>query len=190
MASIGNRKPKSSYKELLKLDREDNVGLTSTLVPVSAGDGTVSPLSLASNAVAFHGSEWPATGETAGRFLRVSTTAGKLEWAEVATTQPINSYFPGTISPMVGTARWYAGKILTIKSVFLSISTSPSQDLVIDVKKNGISVFGSGTKPTIVTGANISSVMSLNISMIATDFLTIDIVSGNGSDLAVRFEYQ
>jgi len=99
------------------------------------------------------------------------------------------SFFPGAIAPMTGTVRWYPGRAVTLTSVFMMITTAPSQTLTIDVKKNGTSIH-TGAKPSIVSGGNISSMIPLAVSMTASDFLTIDILNGNGSDLAVRIEYK
>lgn len=99
------------------------------------------------------------------------------------------SFFPGAVTPMTGTARWYPGRPVTLTSVFMMVTGTPTSTLTIDVKKNGTSIH-TGAKPSINAGSNTSSMIPLSVSMTGSDYLTIDIVSGNGSDLAVRIEYK
>jgi hypothetical protein len=193
MTTLQNRSPKDSFKELLKINSQGRgFGLDSTLRTVEGGDATASPLQLATDKIAFHGKQWPTTGgSTPGSILQVSSDATKLEWVtKVNSPQLTTSFFPGLISSSIGTIRWYPGKSVTLQSVFMAITTAPSSQLVIDVKKSGVSIFGAGAKPTIAATSNTSTIIPLSVSMASNEYLTIDILSGNGSDLMVRFEYQ
>ena len=193
MTTLKNRKPKDSYKELLKINSVPGSGVDSSLRSVEDGDGTMTPMKIASDKIAFHDKQWPTSGGPAGAFLKVNAAdTTKLEWAVQEIIVPVlttTSFFPGVIEAMTGTIRWYPGKVVTLKSVFISVSSAPSNAITIDVLKSGVSIFP-GTKPTIASGNFASTLMALNVSMTGSDYLTIDILGGNGSDLSVRLEYQ
>lgn len=127
----------------------------------------------------------------AGTNITIDSSTGTISATtpqSTPTNQITTSFFPGSITPMTGTVRWYAAKSLTLKSVVLTISTAPSTAVTVDILKNGTSIF-SGNAPSIAAGQNISSVVPLSISMAATDYLTINILTASGSDMAVRIEY-
>ena len=193
MTTLRNKTPKDTYKELLKINGAGNgAGLDTTLRDVEGGDGTATPLQLATDKIAIQGKQWPTTDAPSGAVLQVSSDPTKLEWnvpGAAVTNSITSSFFPGAISPLAGTIRWYPGKPAHLKSVFLSVSTAPTTTLMIDVKKTGESIF-TGNKPTIDASNFISPIIELDVQMLATDYLTVDILSGNGTDLVVRFEYQ
>ena len=190
MSSLNNKSPKNSYKELLKIDSASpNGGLDSVLRNVEDGDGKVSPLQLATGKIALQGKEWPTTDGAVGTILQVSSDSTKLEWVPMPNAMQVTtSFFPGAIAAMTGTVRWYSGRAVTLKSVFMSISSAPTQNVSIDVKKNGLTIF-SGNAPTIIAGQNTSAIVPLDIAMTSADYLTVDILAGNGSDMSVRIEY-
>lgn len=197
MSSLGTRSPSKSYKELLKINTPlSNSGIDLVLRDVEDGSGTVTPLQLATNKIAFHGKQWPVANGAPGTVLQVSADPSKLEWAPVVTAPPVDtmqvttSMFPGIISSAVGTIRWYPGKAVIVRSIFLSISTAPTYDLSIDVIKTGVSIFGSAAKPTIAATKHKTAIIPLSVTMTADDYLTVDILGGDGADLVVRFEYQ
>lgn len=186
MTTLQKKSPKDTYKQLLKINGEQ---VDSTLRSVEGGDGTETPLQLATDKIALQGKEWPSTNAPAGSILQVGSDPTKLVWGAAPASNSITtSFFPGTVQPLVGTIRWYPGKAVTMKSVFLSVSGAPTADIIIDVKKSGVSIFP-GAKPVITAGNFKSVITALNTAMLDTDYLTVDIISGNGSDLSVRFEY-
>lgn len=197
MTTLKSRSPSNSYKELLKINTPlSNSGIDLVLRNVEDGSGIITPLQLATDKIAFHGKQWPVTDGTPGSVLQVSADPTKLEWAPVITAPPINtmqvttSMFPGIISSAVGAIRWYPGKAVVVRSVFLSISTAPTYDLSIDVIKTGVSVFGSTAKPTIAATKHKTAIIPVEVNMGVDDYLTVDILGGDGADLVVRFEYQ
>jgi hypothetical protein len=115
----------------------------------------------------------------------ISATGGG---AGGSTNMVTTSFFPGQFSPMTGTIRWYPSAACNLKSVFMSLSTTSTVDVTIDLKKNGTTILGE-TKPVIPSGNFKSLAIELSVSMSTNDYLTIDILTGNGSDLAVRIEY-
>jgi len=154
--------------------------------------------SSASNMSVVRGQEFPIPAESSVGELFFKNGVGLhsyngTEWVQLDKKVDVffdtKSFFPGTIAPMTGTVRWYPGRACTLTSVFMMITGAPTQTLAIDVKKNGISIH-TGPKPSINAGSNISSMIPLAVTMSAADYLTIDIVSGNGNDLAVRIEYK
>lgn len=104
---------------------------------------------------------------------------------------PIYSYFPGNLVPTVGTLRYYPQNTVTLSQISLFCNSAPTTAIVVDLKKNGVSLFGSGTKPTISAGQNVSTPVSLNaVTLTSSDYLTIDIVAGNGADMTARIDLQ
>lgn len=192
MAKLEGRPPKESYPELLKINNDPATkGLTGSLQSVEDGQGVQTPLAISTHDIAFHGKVWPSEQGTPGSFLSVGSNETNLEWRSLKMQpQNIHSYFPGQISPIVGTVRWYAGKSITLTSVFAYISVAPSTLVVIDIKKNGTSIYGSGDKMTLLPNNHHTAVIPINVPLIASDYLTVDIVSGDGNDLTIRIEYQ
>jgi|GEM_PF-2604948 len=83
-------------------------------------------------------------------------------------------------SLITGSARWYPDRNITITSVYFSLGhAAVNSNTVIDVKKNGVSIF-SGTFPTAAAGAYKSSVISgLAIALTSADYLTVDVTTGS-----------
>ncbi len=98
---------------------------------------------------------------------------------------------PGTISaPVVGLSRLYNdyGFTITIASVRIAVGTAPSGSLVVDVKKNGVSIFANtGDRPSLTSGQNtVKVVPTPTVSFAPNDYLTSDIVTGtSGAGLVV-----
>lgn len=153
----------------------------------------LAPGSVFENVAIAHGDSYPAEADVGELFFR--SDLGQLHiyngaWEPVSrSTSTTTSFFPGTVAPIVGTARWYAGKPLTLTSVFLSVSSAPTTPITIDVKRSGQSLFPDA-KPTISPGNFTSAMAGMGATMAATDYLTIDVLTGDGSDLTVRFEYK
>lgn len=101
---------------------------------------------------------------------------------------------PGAVTVLAGSARWYAPSNITVDDIMIAAGVAPtSNDLIIDVRKNGVSIFGA-TKPTVTAGQNAgSTVAPVPTTMTDTDYLTVDVVqvgSGNpGADMTVRIRY-
>lgn len=102
-------------------------------------------------------------------------------------TQPVFSK-TGPLEAVVGTHRFYLEQNRTISKVRAAVGTaSVGAPIVIDVKKNGVSIFG-GT-PLSVSAGQFTNTKNTNEAVVAGDYLTIDIVSVGtstaGSDLTV-----
>lgn len=98
----------------------------------------------------------------------------------------INLSMVGAISPpFTGTARFYSPTDVTINTVYANLSAAPtSGNLNFVIKKNGVSI---GT--TFVLSSALMTPVSVNISLVTTDYLTMDVTGSAASDLYVRLKY-
>lgn len=106
----------------------------------------------------------------------------------VPTTGYINLSQTGSItSPYSGTARFYPPKNLTITRVNANLSDSPvGTPLTFIIKKNGTSI---GTTFSIPTTSPVMTPVTVSVALTTTDYLTLDITGGSGSDLFVSIAY-
>jgi hypothetical protein len=90
--------------------------------------------------------------------------------------------------PITGTARFYPPKNVTISKVYAHLSTATTSGaLTFILKKNGVSI---GTTFTIAQGAFVMTTTTVNVSLLTTDYLTLDVTGGTGAtDLFVKLEY-
>lgn len=100
MASLRNRSPKNSYKELLTLANQN--GLTETLSIVGDGNGGVTPLALSTTKISLNGMSWPTAAPSANQYLRVNAANTQLEWASPASQVPYD--IGGSINGKPGAA--------------------------------------------------------------------------------------
>lgn len=84
--------------------------------------------------------------------------------------------FEGVVTPTIGLSRWYPYADSTLLEFYASIETSPISPIVLQLKKNGIAI---GSTITISSGEFKSSILDLNVAATPTDYLTVDIVSGD-----------
>lgn len=94
-----------------------------------------------------------------------------------------------------GKGRFYAPTNMTITNIRLSVGEPPTgADLIVDVNKNGTSIFDTHTRPKITAGnytsmTNVPVVTSLN----AGDYLTVDVdqigSTSSGAFLTVQIEF-
>jgi hypothetical protein len=103
---------------------------------------------------------------------------------------------PGTLSVGAGRAKFYIPGPITLGNVRASVGTAPTGgDLVVDVNKNGTTVFTNQlSRPTFFPGQALVSTSTPNITTLTTgDYLTVDIDSvgslNPGSDLTVQIEF-
>lgn len=106
-------------------------------------------------------------------------TLGTMEGALVLSSSPFRIY------NQYGANR-------TIKKVFLSVNTAPvGDDIIVDVKVNGVSIFDTGNHPKILAGANTGeSVTFLDDAWNSGDYLTWEVTqigsTTPGSNLVVH----
>lgn len=94
--------------------------------------------------------------------------------------EPVDFTRQGVLTVQAGvTERPISGGTFTIVSVAARVATAPTgSSVVIDIKKNGASIFGApGDRPTILAGTKNAVVGSWgNVILLSGDYLTVDIV--------------
>jgi hypothetical protein len=101
----------------------------------------------------------------------------------------ISASLPGTVSAFDGTLRWYPPTTITLSGVFISCGTAPTGDAVFNIKKNGVDIFTS-PKPTVEAGDNISTLLSISVSLTTADYITLVCETPSGiEDVQIRIDY-
>lgn len=97
----------------------------------------------------------------------------------------IRTTFLGTITPpVVGVARWYPDRDITVIGVSFTLSVPHTTGtLDVDVLKDGTSILG-GTHPQSAANANKSNAVVCNAPVTSNDYLTINI-TGDGAGAQV-----
>lgn len=112
--------------------------------------------------------DWAQTDETSPSYIGNKPTI----ITTILYTKQLN--YVGTIQTGVGALRWYPDSKIAITSVFLSSATPPTTtNFVVNILVNG-SVLGSVTQNI---GDYKSSVVTLNATVLTTDYVTVDVVS-------------
>jgi hypothetical protein len=89
-------------------------------------------------------------------------------------------------APDTGTSRYYPPKDVTISNVLASLSTASTSNLQFTINKNGSNTGAY----TISPNAHVMTKTSANISLTTSDYLTVDILSGEGAaELRLDLEY-
>jgi hypothetical protein len=123
------------------------------------------------------------TTETPNRILITTTRAPGVQQF---TYQVQVFTVPGTLSTGTGRAKFYIPGPITIGNIRASVGTAPTgSDLIIDVNKNGTTIF---------TGQTLVSTNTPQITEVTTgDYLTVDIDQvgslNPGGDLSVQIEF-
>jgi hypothetical protein len=114
---------------------------------------------------------------------------GGSEYNVLYATRMQNFNIHGSFTPFVGTQRWYNVFSSVITEARVYIGEASGDTIIVDIKKNGVSILGEQTLQLIATNF-ISSAITLDIPMDIEDYVTVDVVSGNGKDLTVRIKYR
>jgi len=103
----------------------------------------------------------------------------------------IFSSVPGQIVTFSGGVRWYPPFPVEFTNVRCFVNTpSDVQPIVIDVLLNNTtSLFGEDPKPTIPIQEHDSGNNVIGVKLDTSDFITLSVLSGGGSDLSVRIDY-
>lgn len=96
--------------------------------------------------------------------------------------------FPGSVTAFNGTLRWYPRATIQLSNVAAFVPAPPTSDLILDVKKNGATIFA-GAKPTITTSQTAATPVAVSTLLTANDYLTLDVVSGAAEDMTLRIDY-
>jgi hypothetical protein len=104
---------------------------------------------------------------------------------------PVESFsvlFPGTLYiPITEGTRYYAERSISVYEVVAGIgSPSLGENLQFTVSKNGVTV----QTFTLISGVYKSLyIFSSTISLVENDYISIEVTSGNGSNLTLKFNY-
>lgn len=121
--------------------------------------------------------EW-GTGIPLGR----SSGAGSMQSIRA---EFINAY----TAPIVGTLPWYFRSECTIVNAVLYSGSHPSVDVTADIIKNGTTSIVGGNYPTLLTTELKGADVPLDVHMTPDDYITVSILTGQGSDLILRIDY-
>lgn len=101
---------------------------------------------------------------------------------QVGSASPIKTFnVLGSFGILTGTARFYPASNDTIQTVILSVGTVVTQDLTLALIRNGqfVQTF------TIPSGTIYKKYKNLNIPIQVNESYTVNIISGNGTDLSM-----
>lgn len=102
-----------------------------------------------------------------------------------STIQSVTGFYPGINTAQVGTMRRYFASNIAITKITTWVSSASTSNLTISLKKNGIN-----TANVIVTANSYIASTTLSANLVAdTDYITLDITSGSGTDIGVRLDY-
>lgn len=125
-----------------------------------------------------------------GQILTYDAATGKYE--PQVNPKNISMYIPGDMFVTTGILRYVVGSAKTILKVRLAIASAPSgADLIIDVNKNGTTMFSTqANRPTIVANTTTGVSVAPDITVLAEgDVVSIDIDQVGsilpGTDLAI-----
>ena len=92
--------------------------------------------------------------------------------------------FPGPITAQVGTQRFYPRTDIAIVNISAWLSAAAASTVTVVIKKNGTLI-----QTITIPGGQSLSATAVTLSVLSTDYLTMDVVSGAGNDLTVRLDY-
>lgn len=95
-----------------------------------------------------------------------------------AASAPVVFSYSGAATVGAGTFRYPIPLPATIHGVYVTADTAPvGADLIVDVNKNGITIFTTQTnRPTVPAGSNISTIAVPDVTSVSTnDYITVDI---------------
>lgn len=135
-------------------------------LPVEASTGTLAYVTDAARVFIYTGVVWANTAPSTKNFFYILQTGS----------------FSG---PLLGSVSYSPAKTITLSSLEASIAQAESANIVFSVMKNGVAL----QSFTLLAGQTSLESDFGNNSFDTSDVITMDIVSGTGQDLAVRFIY-
>jgi hypothetical protein len=123
--------------------------------------------------------------------LTMQTSGTYIQFADgtkqyTATPQIFYMILPGTLyTPLTGSSRYYPINNITINTIYYNFSQASTSSVSFSVLVNGTII----NTYTINAGVYNGSITSLTIAVSNTSYVTINVNSGNGSDLTLRFAY-
>ena len=135
------------------------------------------------------GLEKMGTGDQVGAWGTTANANLDIIDTQIAALKSLRATLPGTLVTLTGNIRWYPTANITLKNVVVNMGTAPGAGgAVFNVRKNGTAIFTS-PKPTVASGANTSTPLTISVALATTDYLTIDVETASGGDAVVRIDY-
>lgn len=103
--------------------------------------------------------------------------------------QVLKANFTNNVSATVGVSRYYPPAQMNISQIYASVGTVSASPITVDIKVNGTSVLGTNLL-TIPANQFISTKRTVTLSVLSTSYITVDVVTGGGTDLIVYMVYR
>jgi hypothetical protein len=91
----------------------------------------------------------------------------------------------GELVPTTGTVRWYPHTNINVVSGYLSIGTVSQSAVTLQIRIN-TNIVGTFTLPA---NSYRSNTQSISLSMLTTDYMTVDLLTAGGENLTLTLEY-
>jgi hypothetical protein len=100
----------------------------------------------------------------------------------------INLGMTGQITtPFEGNSKFYPPKNVSMLAVYANLSlAATSAAFTFIIKKNGVDI---GTTFTIAQNQTVMTPTNINVSLLTTDYITLDVTGATATDLFVKIEY-
>lgn len=106
--------------------------------------------------------------------------------SQIVGTRFVTLIQTGTIAyPSTGTVRFYPPANMSLTKVFASLGTAGATNLQFSLLKNGSAI----NTYTINAGSYLMTPVGVSVSLTTTDYLTLNIIGGQGGDLRVDISY-
>lgn len=204
ISSISESKVTNLVFDLGATEKTANKGVVNGYAPLDGAGKIASSYLPTSTPGIQHGTGSPSNSTGSNGDFYVDTSASLLYGPKVSgawsgspillrTTQVATFSSTGTLATKTGGTRYYYEQPTTIQQVRASVGTAPGgASIIIDVRKNGASIFSLSPKPTIISGANTATATPDTASLTAGDYLTVDItqvgLTTPGADLTVEIK--
>jgi hypothetical protein len=91
------------------------------------------------------------------------------------------------VTPYVGASKFYPPKNISMYAVYANVSSAATAGaFTFILKKNGTSI---GNTFTIAQNQTVMTPVNINVSLLTTDYLTLDVTGASATDLFVKIEY-
>ena len=120
--------------------------------------------------------------QTSGSYIQFS------DGSKQYTAAPLVFYMilPGNLyTPLVGSSRYYPSSNITITAFYYTFSQASTTTVSISILTNGVVV----NTTSISAGVYNGSVTGLSLAVNVNSYVSINVNSGNGSDLTLKFAY-
>lgn len=92
--------------------------------------------------------------------------------------------FPGPTEAQVGSMRYYPRQTMAINTLTAWLSGAATTAVTAAVRKNG-----TVASTITISAASTTATQAVSITVLPTDYLTLDLQGGAGNDLTIRMDY-